>query len=143
MNGVVLIQTDTTVGFVSQNARRLAQIKSRSPEKPFLKTYASFSDFKKEGRIPAAFRRHVRRSEKTTYVVKSKAFRIVAEGSYHLFLRPFGWAYSTSANASGATFDEHFARTHADLVVEDYRGFVETEPSRICKINHRKQQRIR
>ncbi len=143
MNGVVLIQTDTTVGFVSLDAQKLAATKARPPEKPFLKTYGTFAAYSKDGRIPPAFRRELRRKKRTTYVVKGSAFRIVSAGPYHDFLKPWGWAYSTSANASGHRFDEAFAREKADLVVEDRRGLFEAPPSAIYKINHRKKKRIR
>jgi len=143
LNGIVLIQTDTTVGFVSQDAGKLAATKERPPEKPFLITYASFGEYGKNGRIPKAFRREARRRAKTTYIVKGKAFRIVAEGPYHDFLRPWGWAYSTSANPSGHRFDETFARERADLVVEDERGLYEAPPSHIYRINHHRKKRIR
>ena len=39
---VILIQTDTTVGFVSQNGEKLSLIKSRESSKPFIKIYSNF-----------------------------------------------------------------------------------------------------
>ncbi len=39
---IILTQTDTTVGFVSQNHTKLSEIKSRPTSKPFIKIYAKF-----------------------------------------------------------------------------------------------------
>ena len=36
---VILTQTDTTVGFLSQNEKKLYEIKSRETTKPFIKVY--------------------------------------------------------------------------------------------------------
>lgn len=143
LNSVILIQTDTTAGFVSQNAAALAACKNRLPHKPFLKTFASLSDYKRTGRIPSAFKQEVRRSFKSTYIVKGRAFRIVADGPYHRFLRPYGWLYSTSANAAGKHFDPVFAFKRSDVIVEDERGLFEDVPSHIYKLNRSKKRRIR
>ena len=143
LTGVLLVQTDTTVGFVSQNAEALAHAKSRPAAKPFLKTFASLSVYKQTGRIPARFKREARRREKTTYIVKGEAFRIVPAGSYHQLLRPYGWLYSTSANAAGGRFDAGYAFAKADAVIEDARGLYETAPSVIYQLNQQKKRRIR
>jgi len=143
VNGVLLVQTDTTVGFVSQDTQALACGKSRPASKPFLKTYASFKAYRHAGRIPSRFKREVRRTEKTTYIVKSSAFRIVGTGPYHRLLASYGWLYSTSANASGARFDPGFARDKADAIIEDERGLYEDVPSNIYKITQRKKRRMR
>jgi tRNA A37 threonylcarbamoyladenosine synthetase subunit TsaC/SUA5/YrdC len=137
------VQTDTTVGFVSQNAAALAACKSRPPAKPFLKTFASLKDYKRTGRIPARFKREVRRAKKRTYVVADRAFRIVSEGPYHELLVPYGWLYSTSANAAGQRFDPAFAHARAAAVIEDSRGLYEDAPSRIDRLNLKQKRRIR
>jgi len=138
-----LTQTDTTVGFVSQNAEALARSKSRPLEKPFLKTFDSFRSFKRTGRIPAHFKQELRRAVKRTYVVKGQAIRIVATGAYHTLLRPYGWLYSTSANASGGRFKPGFALAQADCIIEDARGLFEDVPSNIYTISRTRKQRIR
>ncbi len=143
IDAVFLVQTDTTVGFASRDAARLHRIKNRPPHKPFLKTYASLKAYKKSGRIPSKFKREVRRNRQTTYIVKNRAFRIVAKGPYHHFLRPFGWLYSTSANASGERFDPAFARSRADITVEDSRGLFEAAPSQILRLGHQKKITVR
>jgi len=99
--------------------------------------------YKQTGRIPAAFKRELRRKAKTTYIVKGEAFRIVAEGAYHRLLSPYGWLYSTSANAAGERFDPAYAFAKADAVIEDGRGLFEDVPSKIYKLNTRQKRRIR
>jgi tRNA A37 threonylcarbamoyladenosine synthetase subunit TsaC/SUA5/YrdC len=140
---VGLAQTDTTVGFVSQNEQALARIKKRPVTKPFLKTFASFKAYKPGGRVPSRFKREVRRSKRTTYIIKNEALRIVSEGAYHELLKPYGWLCSTSANASGAWYDAAFAFSAADIVIENSRGLFEAAPSRIYKLNRTKKRRIR
>lgn len=140
---VMLVQTDTTVGFASQNAAALSACKARPSGKPFLKTFASLRAYKKTSRVPQRFKRELRRRERTTYVVKNRAFRIVPHGPYHRILSAFGWCYSTSANASGARYDPLFAHAQAAIVVEDRRGLFEDVPSNIYKLNTKKKRRIR
>lgn len=139
----MLVQTDTTVGFVSQNASALARCKNRPQNKPFLKTFASLGEYKKSGRIPGRFKRELRRTAKTTYVVKGQAFRIVTGGSYHRVLKLYGWLYSTSANAAGERYDPAFALEKADVIIEDERGLYEDVPSNIYRINKKIKRRIR
>jgi tRNA A37 threonylcarbamoyladenosine synthetase subunit TsaC/SUA5/YrdC len=139
----LLVQTDTTVGFVSQNASALARCKNRPSDKPFLKTFASLGDYKRSGRIPERFKRELRRTAKTTYIAKGRAFRIVPDGEYHRLLKPYGWLYSTSANAAGERFEPSFAYDKADIIIEDARGLYEDVPSNIYKINKQIKRRIR
>jgi len=143
VDAVLLVQTDTTVGFVSQNAGALARCKNRPAAKPFLKTFASLRVYQQSGRIPPRFRRELRRGKRTTYVVKGEAFRIVGAGDYHRLLAPYGWLYSTSANPAGARFDPAFARAQADVVIEDAGGLYEDVPSNIYKLNTKTKRRIR
>ncbi len=141
---VYLAQTDTTVGFLSQDGARLAAIKGRPPSKPFLIAVASLAQLQAFARVPASHRRRVRRARRTTFVYPNgKALRYVGEGEHQRFLRKFGWMYSTSANPSGKSFDESWARKSADIVVEDRRGFYEGRPSRIVKLGKAKMRKLR
>ncbi len=140
---VYLVQTDTTVGFLSQSRERLLHVKQRPPEKPFLRVFASCGDFKQQMRLPNLHKNRFRRSRATTYVIKNEACRLVSHPQHTRFLEPFGWCYSTSANASGSSYDAAFAHTHADVIVEDERGLFEAEPSRIYRINHKRRVRLR
>jgi len=140
---VLLVQTDTTVGFLSQDAMQLSRVKNRSADKPFLKSYTDLTTFKRFKRIPNLFKRQVRRSKTTTYVVKSEAFRIVSDPIHQSIITQYGWLYSTSANLSGGSFDREFAHQHADIIIEDNRGLHETLPSTIFKLGTHQKKRLR
>ena len=72
---VLLAQTDTTVGFLSQNEQKLRVVKQRSSNKPFLKVYSSFKSFKADNsRIPQQHKKMLRRAKKSTLSVKIVPF---------------------------------------------------------------------
>ncbi len=141
---IYLVQTDTTVGLVSKNKEALTKAKQRDASKPFLVTTAGLSELKKLIKTPKKHRKLIRRAKKTTFVYPHKhlAIRVVHDGEYKEFLKPFGFMYSTSANLSGAKFDEVFARSVADVVVEPKDGFEEKKPSKIIVLG-KKQRRLR
>jgi tRNA A37 threonylcarbamoyladenosine synthetase subunit TsaC/SUA5/YrdC len=144
MHSVILAQTDTTVGFLSQDAGKLARIKERPAGKPFIKSFDSLGRYRAlGGRVPAKFKNRVRRSHAKTFVINNKAIRIVSEGEHHRLLKSYGWLYSTSANAKGASFEREFALMHADIVVEDRRGLFEGRASSIYRLNRNKIKRLR
>ena len=140
---IYLVQTDTTVGLVSQNKEALAKAKKREPSKPFIITCAGLGELKKITRVPKKAKKLVRRSSKTTFVYPHKniAVRVVHQGSYKEFLKPFGWMYSTSANESGGHYDESFAKNAADTVVDNIK-FYESKPSTIIKLG-KKPKKLR
>lgn len=144
MKKVLLAQTDTTVGFLSQNADALTRIKERPSHKQYLRVYADWKTFQAGGgRIPKAHRRYIRRADKTTFVVKANAYRIVNNGEHHELLKPYGWLYSTSANQSGKAFDRSFCEASADIIVEDVRSFEESRPSSIERLGKTKRRKLR
>lgn len=144
MDVVYLAQTDTTVGFLSQNEQRLAAIKERPGNKPFIRSFDSLRSYSAlGGRVPNRHKVRLRRSRATSYVIKNVAVRIVPEGPHHSLLAKHGWLYSTSANEKGEHFEIGFARAHADIIIEDERGLFEGEASSIYKLNHRKIKRLR
>ena len=139
-----LTRTDTTVGFLSQNTKRIAEAKARNPEQPFLCCVASFEALKERTRVPKAFRKSVRRAKKTTWIYPNKkAIRVVFDAEHRRFLKRFGFMYSSSANKTGEDFDEAYAKEAADIVVEDAKGFHAGEPSQIYQIGRRKKIRLR
>ena len=143
-NRVLLAQTDTTVGFLSQDCFRLADVKQRSSGKPFLKVFDGLRSFSEEElRIPRAFRRDVRKAKRTTFVVKNRAFRIVRDSDHLKLLRRLKWAYSTSANPSGEGYDVTFCAHNSDIIVQDRRGLHEAPPSSIIRLGRRKRMRLR
>ncbi len=141
---IYLAQTDTTVGLLSQDAKRLAKIKKRSPKKPFLIALVSLRILDSFVRVPIKHKKRVRRAKKSTFVYPNgKAIRLVDRGEHYRFLRRFGWMYSTSANESGKGFDRVWAQKVADVIVEDRRGLYEGKPSRIFWLSHRRIVKIR
>ncbi len=141
---VFLAQTDTTVGFLSQNADALIKIKERPTHKQFLKVYADWKTFKANGgRIPKAHRAYLRKAEKTTFITKGNANRVVNSGQHHTLLELYGWLYSTSANQSGKPYERSFCEASADIIVEDFRGFSESLPSSIELLGKIKRKKLR
>ena len=135
MDKIILAQTDTTVGFLSQDASRLEKIKMRHGNKPFLKVYAELKVLRSEIRIPHLHKHRVRHSRKTTFVLKNQAFRFVSDPQHANLIRPFGWLFSTSANKSGKSFDRDFCLQVSDIIIEDSRGLSEKNASKIFKLN--------
>lgn len=141
---ILLTQTDTTVGFLSQEAKKLYEIKSRDTTKPFLKVYPNFHNFLQDkNRIPSSMKNLVRRSKKTTFIVKNRAFRIAASPLHSQILRQLQWSYSTSANESGKHFQREFCEAKADIIIEDSKGLYETQSSSLLKINSVAKRRLR
>ena len=141
---VILTQTDTTVGFLSQDSLKLQEIKSRNSSKPFIKVYSNIKAFKEDGnRVPNSKKNLIRRSKKTTFIVKNRAFRIANNNLNSSILRTSKWNYSTSANESGRNFDREFCESKADIIIEDKDSLYEGNPSSLYKINSKKTERLR
>lgn len=133
---VFLAQTDTTVGFLSANASHLQRVKSRPFAKPFVKVYSSFEKFKADAnRVPQKYKNFLRRSVKTTFVIKNSATRVVQKSPHLLMLEKFPWLYSSSANQSGFSFDKDFCIKKSDIIIEDFRRFTEEKPSTLYKMS--------
>lgn len=141
---IILTQTDTTVGFSSQNEEKLKEIKTRASTKPFIKLYQNFKALTDSGvRVPNKQKNRVRRSKKTTFIVKNQSFR-VAQGNLHsTVLRALKWNYSTSANESGKSFCRNFCEEKADIIIEDKNSLFEGQASKLYKINEKKLKRLR
>lgn len=143
-NKIYLIQTDTTVGFLSQDKEKLNKIKNRPLNQPVLIEVDSLNILKKFTRVPNKFKNRVRRSKKTTFIYHNKkSFRVVKDENHLEFLKKFNWMYSTSANLTGGKFDEKWAKSVADIIVEDKRGLFEGKASKIYKIGKNKIKKIR
>jgi len=73
-----------------------------------------------------------------------KSFRVVNKSSdFYDFIHKFGILYSTSANKTAEKFDKDFATIGADILVEDKRGFYETQASTIIKLSKKSFKKIR
>jgi len=140
----ILAQTDTTVGFLSQDAQNLYEIKSRKTSKPFIKVYQNFKTFLDDGnRVPTSKKNLVRRSKKTTFIVKNRAFRVAKIALESKLLRDNSWYYSTSANRAGKNFYREFCESKVDIIIEDKKGLTENSSSSLIKINNIKKSRLR
>ena len=141
---VILAQTDTTVGFLSQNSLKLSDIKSRPSSKPFIKVYKNFKALKQDKkRVPNAQKNRIRRLKKTTFIVKNFSFRVAEYSLHSSFLRQMKWSYSTSANESKKNFSRIFCEEKADIIIEDKNRLFEGKASALYKINNKKIKRLR
>lgn len=140
---IILTQTDTTVGFLSQDASLLIHAKRRDEGKPFLKVFASLKVLQEHTRIPLKHRIWLRHASKTTFVVHNQALRYVRQEPHASLILKYGWLYSTSANESGQHFDRTYCEAQSDLIIEDSRGLSECAPSKIFKLTSTKFKRLR
>ena len=140
---ILLAQTDTTVGFLSQSAEQLREAKGREESKPFLKVFSSLQSLKTQVRVPNAHKRRVRYAKLTTFIVKDQAFRYVSDPEHARLVERYGWLYSTSANESGSGYDPEFCRERADWIVEDSRGLCERASSKIYRLGLHRLKRLR
>ncbi len=141
---IFLAQTDTTVGFLSADAKRLQALKSRPFSKQFLKVYPSFLNFKTNAnRVPQKYKNFVRRSIQTTFIIKNRAARVVRNTPHLLMLQNYPWLYSTSANQSGCGFEREYCLRKSDIIIEDSRGFEEKKPSTLYKLSLTNIKKIR
>lgn len=139
-----LAQSDTTVGFLSQNKERLANSKNRDPNQPFIICTDTLSCLKKFARAPRKYKNLIRRSTKITFVYPNKkAIRVVKDSLHGAFLHKISWAYSSSANLTTKSFDLEFAQQKADIIVQDSRGLFEAAPSAIIRLGKHKKRRLR
>ena len=139
---IILTQTDTTIGFVSQNANRLSEIKKRTPDKHYIKAIDSLSSLKSLARVPNRYKNMIRRAKKSTFILPSgDSYRVIRDTHHLLILKRFGWVYTSSANLSGKEYDEKFAKKSADVIVTPL--LPNQKPSTIYKINNKTIKRIR
>jgi tRNA A37 threonylcarbamoyladenosine synthetase subunit TsaC/SUA5/YrdC len=140
---VILSQTDTTVGFLSQNADALIALKGRDNSKPFLKAVASFKKLQHLQRVPLKYRSLVRHARKTTFILQGNAYRVINNHPHANLIKRYGWLYSTSANESTKQYDENFCRNGAEIIIEDANGFFSSNPSALIKLTHSKYKKLR
>jgi len=139
---VFLTQTDTTIGFVSQNAEKLTEIKQRPPHKHYIKAVNSLQTLKEFTRVPSSHKNRVRRANKTTFIMpNTHSYRIVHDQHHLLLLNRLKWAYTTSANLSNFSYDENFAKEAADIIVSPLQE--KQQASYIYKLGRTVIKRIR
>ena len=135
---VFLTSTDTTVGFISKSQNALDKAKQRAKGKKYITALPNLKSLKK--RVPKKHKNRVRRSKKTTYIVKGYSFRIVKNKTHNLLLNRLGWAYTTSANKSNEEFNINYATTQADIIAYPLQ---DSKPSKILKLGKGKIIKIR
>ena len=141
---VYLAQTETTAGFLSQNANALSAIKQRPLGKSFLISVDSLETLKQFVRVPKIHAKKIRKAKKSSFVYpKGLAIRVVQDAEHLQFLKKLTWSYSTSSNPSGSAFDEDFAKEKADVIVFTCKGFFESKPSAIYKLGKLKIKKLR
>lgn len=139
---VFLTQTDTSIGFVSQDPDKLSQIKQRPPHKHYIKAVKNLKTLQRFIRVPSAHKNRVRRAKKTTFIFQNgDSYRLIRDRHHLLLLERLDWAYTTSANLSGEAYDEAFARKAADVVIEPLSK--NKQASKIYKLGKKNMQRIR
>jgi len=144
-NKIYLVQTDTTVGFLSSDGIKLSRIKKRSQNQKILQAVDSFSTLTKHVRVPNIYKRLVRNSKLTTFIYPSgDSFRVVDKNSkHHNFIEKFQCLHSTSANETTKFFDFDFAYNASDIIVYNKDNFFETNGSSIIKLTNFKRRKIR
>lgn len=142
---VYLVQTDTTVGFSSNDDEKLSVLKQRPKTQKILQTVNSFKTLQRNTRVPKQHKKRIRNATHTTFIYPNlHSFRVVSSQSkYADFLNKVTQCYSTSANKTQNSFDASFAFSCADIVIETKEGFLETSASSMYKINKRKIKKIR
>jgi len=139
---VFLTQTDTTIGFVSQNADRLTKIKQRPPHKHYIKAVNSLHTLKNFTRIPSSQKNRVRRSSKTTFILPNgHSYRVIRDEHHLLLLDRLKWSYTTSANLSTKPYDEDFAKAAADVIITPLQN--SKQASDIFKIGNSSIRKVR
>jgi len=139
---VFLTQTDTTIGFVSQNGDKLTEIKQRPPHKHYIKAVNSLQTLQTFTRIPSKHKNRVRRAKKITFVLPNMhSYRVVQDKHHLLLLNRLKWAYTTSANLSNKPYDETFARELTDVIIEPLHRTEKS--SHIYKLGKNTLKRIR
>lgn len=139
-----LAQTDTTVGFLSVDSKKLSMAKDRDENQPFLICVDTFSKLKKLTRVPKVHKKKIRRVFKTSFLYPNKkAIRVIKDPYHTYFLKEFDFLYSTSANKNRMLYNPDYAYFKADIIIEDCRGLYEGKASHILKLGKKRIQKRR
>lgn len=138
-NALFLTNTDTTIGFVSKNRLSLDRAKKRAPKKKYITALPSLRALSK--RVPQKYRKMLRRSSKTTFIINGYSFRIIKEKKHLLLLERLGWSYTSSANESNREYNYNYAFQSADVIIYPLPE-VDT-PSKIYELGKTKLKRLR
>ncbi|CAA6818891.1 MAG: TsaC protein (YrdC domain) required for threonylcarbamoyladenosine t(6)A37 modification in tRNA [uncultured Sulfurovum sp.] len=135
-----LTQTDTTIGFVSQESTKIDRAKKRKPNKHYIQVVNSLETLQTFTRVPNKFKNRVRRAKRTTFIMPNGlSFRVVKNTEHNLLLDRLKWFYSSSANLSGADYEEQYAKDNAEVIV----SFPKKKNGQASKIYKLSQTNIR
>jgi len=135
-NNLYLTQTDTTIGFVSQDTSKIDAAKQRLPEKHYIRVLDSLETLKTFTRVPQKHKNQVRRAKRTTFIMpQGESFRVVKGTKHNLLLHRVKWLYSSSANLSGAVYDASYAKKMTEVMVSFPYGN-SGEASKIYRLGH-------
>jgi tRNA A37 threonylcarbamoyladenosine synthetase subunit TsaC/SUA5/YrdC len=142
---IYLTQTDTTVGFLSQNDKKLCGAKQRDNNQKILQVVDKYETLNKLVRVPQKYKKFIRRARTTTIIYPNGlAFRVVDKNSSHQnFLLKFNIMYSTSANKTKNDFNIQYAVDKSDILVYKKNDYMEKQASKILKITKSKMKKIR
>ena len=142
---IYLAQTDTTVGFLSSDDKKLCGAKQRDPKQKILQVVSCYKVLNQLVRVPQKHKKFIRRAKTTTIIYPNElAFRVINNNSKHQnFLQKFHLMYSTSANKTKNNFNEKYAIENSDVIVYTKDAFQENKASSIYKISKTKKRRIR
>ena len=138
-----LTQTDTTIGFISQDSTKINIAKKRLPNKYYIRAVDSLRTLQNFSRVPSKYKNRVRRSKQTTFVMPNGlSFRVVKETKHNLLLDRIGWVYTSSANLSGFEYDEVYAREATEVII-DFPYYNDKEASKIYYLGKDRIKSIR
>ena len=137
-----LSQTDTTIGFLSKDDKRLSNVKRRLPNKSYIKALPSFKALKSNTRVPNIHKNRVRRAKRTTFIIGKNSYRVIKNSKHNLLLDRLEWAFTTSANLSGDNYNDKFAKDNCDVIVSCCSKDIKIA-STIYKINNSIIDKIR
>jgi len=142
-SNLYLTQTDTTIGFVSQDSTKIDQAKNRLSDKYYIRVVDSLKILKTFTRVPQEHKNRLRRSTRTTFIFpQGESFRVVKGTKHNLLLNRVKWLYSSSANLSGALYDEDYAKKMTEVMVS-FPNVNSGKASKIYRLGHSRIKSIR
>ncbi len=139
---VFLTSTDTTIGFLSQNAAKLDSVKKRDPSKHYITAVDSLKTLKNLTRVPKRHKKMLRRARLTTFVMPNgRSYRQIKDKQHLLLIKRLSWAYTTSANISSCEYDEQIAKKLADVIIYPLKN--KAKRSTILKLGKNRVKKIR
>lgn len=139
-----LTQTDTIIGFVSQDSNKIDIAKKRLENKSYIKVVNSNKELQKHTRVPNNHKNLLRRAKYTTFIMPNKkSYRIVKNSNHNLLLNRLKWAYSSSANISGEKYNKNYAQNKSEVTTSNLNNKIEKESTIFQLSKHFIKKKIR